>query len=112
MQQHLKKDGINAGGYCNENPPAYTDKLGFGYRTEKKYKFRTIHARSSIVGATTNNCITSDFTTMSVVLNFIYLLRSRIQRHTFKSPIKEFDTYVSAQASRIFLAAGISSGGM
>jgi len=63
MQQHLKKDGINAGGYCNENPPAYTDKLGFGYRTEKKYKFRTIRRKSSIFGATTDIYVSSDFTT-------------------------------------------------
>ena len=42
----------------------------------------------------------------------IYLLRTRIQRHTFKSPIRALATYVSAQAIRILRAAGMSSGGI
>ena len=48
-----------------EYPSAYSETLGFGYRTKKnkKYKFRTIRAKSSILGATTDICIASDFTT-------------------------------------------------
>jgi hypothetical protein len=48
-----------------EYPPACSENLGFGYRTEKykKYKFRTIRAKPSIVGATTDICVASDFTT-------------------------------------------------
>ena len=47
-----------------EYPSAYSENLGFGYRTEKnkKYKFRTIHAKSSIVSATTDICVESELT--------------------------------------------------
>ena len=43
-------------------PTGHNENLGFGYRTEKKYKFRTIRAKSINVGSTTDIWVASDFT--------------------------------------------------
>jgi hypothetical protein len=78
MQQHLQKDSVDAGGYCIANREKLrqfhdlqrnihqliTKTLVLVIEAKnKKYKFRTIRAKSRNVGETTGIGVASDFTT-------------------------------------------------